>query len=89
MRQILKSSYGPAACWATSKYTVSVKPYLVILNKINTVFGCFESHIIFLSENVGERSGSVVECLTRNREAARSSLTGVIALYSLSKTHLS
>ena len=36
-----------------------------------------------------ERSGSVVECLTQDREAAGSSLTGVTALWSLSKTHLS
>ena len=38
---------------------------------------------------LGERSGSVVECLTRDRRAAGSSLTGVTALWSLSKTHLS
>ena len=36
-----------------------------------------------------ERSGSVVECLTRDQKAAGSSLTGVTALWSLSKTHLS
>ena len=36
-----------------------------------------------------ERSGSVVECLTRDWRAAGSSLTGVPALWSLSKTHLS
>ena len=36
-----------------------------------------------------ERSGSVVECLTRDRGARGSSLTGVTALWSLSKTHLS
>ena len=36
-----------------------------------------------------ERSGSVVECLTRDRRAAGSSLTGVTALWSLSETHLS
>ena len=36
-----------------------------------------------------ERSGSVVECLTRDRGAAGSSLTVVTALWSLSKTHLS
>ena len=36
-----------------------------------------------------ERSGLVVECLTRDRGAAGSSLTGVTALCSLSKTHLS
>ena len=35
-----------------------------------------------------ERSGSVVECLTRDREAGGSSLT-VTGLWSLSKTHLS
>ena len=37
-----------------------------------------------------ESSGSEVECLTRDRGAAGSSLTGVTALWSfLSKTHLS
>ena len=36
-----------------------------------------------------ERSGSVVECLTWDRGAAGSSLNGVNALWSLSKTHLS
>ena len=36
-----------------------------------------------------ERSGSVVECLTQDRGAAGSSLTGVTMLWSLSKTHLS
>ena len=36
-----------------------------------------------------ERSGSVVECLTRDRRVAGSSLTGVTALWYLSKTHLS
>ena len=38
---------------------------------------------------IRERSGSVVECLTRDRRAVGSSLTGVTALWSLSKTHLS
>ena len=37
----------------------------------------------------GERRGSVVECLTRDRGAAGLSLTGVTALLSLSKKHLS
>ena len=36
-----------------------------------------------------ERSGSMVETLIRDRRAAGSSLTGVTALWSLSKTHLS
>ena len=34
-----------------------------------------------------EHSDSVVECLTRDQEAAGSSLTGVTAVLSLSKTH--
>ena len=36
-----------------------------------------------------EHIGSVVECLIRDRGAAGSSPTGVTALWSLSKTHLS
>ena len=36
-----------------------------------------------------ERSGSVVECLTRDQEAVGSSFTDVTVLWSLSKTHLS
>ena len=36
-----------------------------------------------------ERSGSVVECLTQDRRAAGSGLTGVTALWSLNQTHLS
>ena len=42
-----------------------------------------------LLSRLRECSGSVVECLTRDREAAGLSLTGVTALWSLSKTHLS
>ena len=41
------------------------------------------------NQTIRERSGSVVECLTPDEEAAGSSLTGVTALWSLSKTHLS
>ena len=36
-----------------------------------------------------EHSGSVVECLTGDREAKGLSLKGVTALWSLNKTHLS
>ena len=47
-------------------------------------------HMFSLLYNVfgWERSGSVVECLTRDRVAADSSLTGVTALWSLSKTQI-
>ena len=38
---------------------------------------------------LGGASGSVVECLTRDQEAAGLSLTGVTALWSLSMTNLS
>ena len=57
-------------------------------------FQSFQQKIIWM-EFVGhcyrnrECSGSVVECLTRDLEAAGSSLTEVTALWSLSKTHLS
>ena len=43
---------------------------------------------IFVLSVAGERSCSVVECLTRDRRAAGSSLTGVIAFWSLSKTFI-
>ena len=48
-----------------------------------------KSSYINCTQNIWERSGSVVECLTRDKEAAGSSLTGVTALWSLSETHLS
>ena len=41
-----------------------------------------------LSCHSRECSGSVVECLTRDRGAVSSSLIGVTAMWSLSKTHL-
>ena len=44
-------------------------------------------HIHTITGTVPERSGSVVECLTPDRGAAGLSLTGVTALWSLSKTH--
>ena len=45
--------------------------------------------IVRLHVSHWERSGSVVECLTRDRGAAGSSLTCVTMFWSLSKTHLS
>ena len=66
-------------------------------DKEKTVLSChsglFEFNVmpfgLSMSCYFGERSGSVVECLTQDREVAGSSLTGVTALWSLSKTHLS
>ena len=48
-----------------------------------------ENKWISRAKNRGGGSGSVAECLTRDRRAAGSSLTGVTALWSLSKRHLS
>ena len=53
------------------------------------VFKQNSSDLRHLSSQRGERSGSVVECLTRDQGAADFSLTGVTVLWSLSKTHLS
>ena len=52
------------------------------------------NNFIYMIKKLGfhcsrECSGSVVECLTRDREAPGSRLTGFTALWSLSKTHLS
>ena len=48
------------------------------------------AHVLLnLLNKLWERSGSVVQCLTRDGGAAGSSLTGVTAVWSLSKTHLS
>ena len=63
--------------WMKMKIPIFKKKYL----KIGIFF--------FKIGKIRERSGSVVECLTRDRSAADSSLTGVTALWSLSKTHLS
>ena len=58
----------------------------VVLNRSDSVLHC---NCLLSHTKVRERSGSVVECLTRDRGASGSSLTGVTALWSLSKTHLS
>ena len=59
--------------------------------KISSVACGFSSVEIDYSDyqQGGGRSGSMVEYLIRDRGAAGSSLTGVTALWSLSKTHLS
>ena len=59
--------------------------------RVTTFFFGFETQHLktFLQQYDMERSVSVVECLTRDRRAAGSSLTVVTALWSLSKTHLS
>ena len=73
---------------------------IVILYVYPLIFFCdfsIISNVLFnnheyqneITLTLGERSGSVVECLTRYRGAAGLSLTSVTALWSLSKTHLS
>ena len=58
------------------------------LASLSIVFLLNENHnfsVVSLYLQSGERSGSVVKCLTGDREAAGSSVTGVTALWSLSK----
>ena len=70
------------------------KAYFPVQNKASFQYISYSScsskfQILLLLTSFRERSGSVVECLTRDRRAAGSSLTSVTALWSLSKTHLS
>ena len=73
-------------------FSIEIIVYLKILKALlkqtyeNQVTLKFAAIIMWNSEM---QSGSVVECLTRDRRAAGSSLIGVTALWSLSKTHLS
>ena len=61
-----------------------LRPEVKVTVTLNSI-----QHFTSLIYEYGERSGSVVECLTRDREATGSNLTGVTVLWSLSKTHLS
>ena len=47
------------------------------------------SHSLQLDQFISILGSAVAQCLTRDREAAGSSLTGVTALWSLSIAHLS
>ena len=62
---------------------------LIFIKKMLASVSCYFMYSIKYHNWSRERIGSVVECLTRDREAAGLSLTGVTALWSLSKTHLS
>ena len=57
--------------------------------KVRTEIGMDGQCLNYIPPTWRERSGSMVECLTRDRGAASSNLTGVTALWSLSMTHLS
>ena len=63
--------------------------YIVLLKYIFTVVSVHVQLYTGTALKVWELSGSVVECLTQDRGAAGSGLTGVTVLWSLSKTHLS
>ena len=65
---------------------LALKVIFIEALQIYLYFVFYEDNIISCSSELRERSGSVVECLTRDRGAAGSSLT---ALWCLSKTHLS
>ena len=57
-------------------------------NKVH-LFGKAFGNLILITYAQREHSGSVVECLTVDRGAVGSSLTGITVLWSLNKTHLS
>ena len=69
--------------------------FTVLHTCVSIMLKCFRTH--FRTEPISdqlcsntqtrERNGSVVECLTRDRGATGLSLTGVTALWSLSKTY--
>ena len=69
------------------------KPYLIQIYTLfyNRPWGYKTFFMLNSAEHeiYREGSGSVVECLTWDRGAAGSSLTGITVLWSLSKTHLS
>ena len=71
---------GPVIAYLDNITNLEILPYLLLFSEVL-------KRILIIKYR--ERSGSVVECLTRDRRAAGSSLTGVTALWSLSKTHLS
>ena len=79
------TSSGPPSWIGSDVKNAKVTPILLIQYDLSLL--CSNDHSMSLFS--WERSGSVVECLTRDRRAAGSSLTGVTALWSLSKTHLS
>ena len=58
------------------------------VKNISDLLGTYAFLATFSNTVSRERSGSVVECLTRDQSAAGSSLTGVTALWSLSKTFI-
>ena len=66
-------------------FSVENCKYFLTYQFLTYIFGAQKNRLI----ESGERSGSVVECLTRDQRAGGSSLTGVTGLWSLSKTHLS
>ena len=68
---------------------IAEKPYIFVIFRGGGGGGRLDPRMSYGGVSYGvrrERSGSVVECLTRDRRAAGSSLTGVTALWSLSKT---
>ena len=70
--------------WVTSSRNICYDPPPTYtdqskhVNMATNIYSTIQNH----KEQIGERSGSVVECLTRDRRAAGSSLTGVTALWS-------
>ena len=72
-----------------SVLTLTYSPVKTFKSGMVNNWGLYFIDTVIITFQVREHSGSVVECLTRDRGAAGSSLTGVTALWSFSKTHLS
>ena len=70
-------------CWK-SHVTQTQMGYIMIFTNVKLAAGCR----LPIQSATGNKK-AVVDCLTRDRGVPGSSLTGVTALWSLSKTHLS
>ena len=77
-RKVYTSSRdGSDATPLDAKFT-NFTVYIVITYLYSDIYA--KGYIVFVIPFIRERSGSVVECLTRDRRAAGSSLTGVTGL---------
>ena len=90
-RCIFRYYYGYVKCILVVTCWERADIFALLCVMFSCVFVTFYvvSLIVLIPDLSWERSGSVVECLTREGRVAGSSLTGVTALWSLSKTHLS
>ena len=95
--QIVANTFLANPTTSATFATILVEYLLARLEEMGCKFALFFKMVKLMAFNLypcgtyqkRDHSGSVVECLTRDRGAAGSSLASVSALWSLSKTHLS